>query len=82
VAATLNWNLFNGFRDKAQIEEAHRQLLRAKATRERSASAVRLEVRRTWEELRPGGHRVALSEASVARMANVNSAWPRIVTPK
>ena len=35
VAASLNWNLFNGFRDKSQIEEARQQLIAAKASRER-----------------------------------------------
>jgi outer membrane protein TolC len=33
VAATLNWNLFNGLRDKAQIEEARQQLIAAMASR-------------------------------------------------
>jgi outer membrane protein TolC len=67
TTATLNWNLFNGFRDRAQIEEAHQQLLSAKATQERMASAVRLEVRRAWEELRAADQRIAVSEASVAQ---------------
>jgi len=67
VAATLNWNIFNGFRDKAQIEELRQQLVSAKALRERMSSAVRLEVRRAWEDLQAANQRIAVSQATVAQ---------------
>ena len=67
VAASLNWNLFNGFRDKEQIEEARQNLLSAKASQERMNSAVGLEVRRAWEELRAANERITVSEAAVAQ---------------
>ncbi len=69
VAASLNWNLFNGLRDKAQIEEARQQLIAAKAGHERMSSAVRLEVRRAWEELQASNQRITVSEATVAQAA-------------
>jgi outer membrane protein TolC len=67
VAASLNWNLFNGFRDKEQIEEAHQNLLSAKAAQERMSSAVNLEVIRAWEEMLAANERIAVSEATVAQ---------------
>ena len=67
VAAKLNWNLFNGFRDKAQAEEARQQLVSAKALRERMSSAVRLEVRRAWEDLQAANQRIRVSQATVAQ---------------
>ena len=67
VAASLNWNLFNGFRDKEQIEEAHQNLLGAKAAQKRMSSGVSLEVRRAWEERRAATERIAVSEATVAQ---------------
>ncbi len=67
MAASLNWNLFNGFRDKTQIEEARQQLIAAKASRDRMSSAVRLEVRRAWEDLQAANQRIAVSEATVAQ---------------
>ena len=67
VAASLNWNLFNGFRDKEQIEEAHQNLLSAKAAQERMSSAVSLEVRRAWEEMQAAQERIVVSEVTVAQ---------------
>ena len=67
VAASLNWNLFNGFRDKEQIEEAHQNPLSAKAAQERMSSAVSLEVRRAWEEVHAANERIVVSEATVAQ---------------
>jgi outer membrane protein len=69
VAASLNWNLFNGLRDKAQIEEARQQLIAAKAGHERMSSAVRLEVRRAWEELQASNQRITVSEATDVQAA-------------
>jgi outer membrane protein TolC len=67
VAASLNWNLFNGFRDKEQIAEARQNLLSAKAAQQRMASAVSLEVRRAWEQMHAANERIAVSEATVAQ---------------
>ena len=67
VAASLNWNLFNGFRDKEQIEEARQTLLSAKAAQQRMSSALSLEVRRAWEEKRAADERITVSEAAVAQ---------------
>ena len=67
VAVSLNWNLFKGFRDKEQIEEAHQNLLSSKAAQTRMSSAVSLEVRRAWEETHAANERITVSEATVAQ---------------
>lgn len=67
VAATLSWNVFNGFRDKAQIEEARQQLIASKSSRERMTSAVRLEVRRAWQDWQAANQRIFVSEATVSQ---------------
>jgi outer membrane protein TolC len=66
MAASLNWNIFNGFRDKAQMEEVRQNLISAKAFEERMGSAVRLQVRQAWEETRAANERITVGEASVA----------------
>jgi outer membrane protein TolC len=66
LAASLNWNLFAGFRDKEAIAEAREKLLSAKAIQGRATSAVRLEVFRAWEELKASDQRIEVGEASVA----------------
>lgn len=64
---SLTWNVFHGFSDKARIEEAKQSALQARADRERIASAVRLEVRRAWEDLRSSAEQVEVAEAAVAQ---------------
>ena len=48
----MKWNLFNGGGDKARIQESSHWLERAHADEQRVGSAVRLEVRRAWADLR------------------------------
>ena len=62
----LHWNLFNGFGDKARIEESSHWLEHAHADEQRVDSAVRLEVRRAWADLRAAGQRIEVAKASVA----------------
>jgi outer membrane protein TolC len=62
----LHWNLFNGFSDKARIEESSQFLQRARADEQRVDSAVRLEVRRAWAGLRAAGQRIEVATAAVA----------------
>jgi len=65
-AISLSWNLFNGFSDKARIEEAKESLLRAHAEQERMNSAVRLQVWRAWEDLRTAEEQIRVAGAAVA----------------
>ena len=62
----LRWNLFNGNGDKARIEESSHWLERAHADEQRVDSAVRLEVRRAWADLRAAEQRIEVAQAAVA----------------
>ena len=62
----LRWNLFNGGSDKARIEESSHWLDRAHADEQRVDSAVRLEVRRAFADLRAATQRIEVAKASVA----------------
>jgi len=62
----LRWNLFNGNGDKARIEESNNFLERAHADEQRVDSAVRLEVRRAWADLRAAEQRIEVAKAAVA----------------
>ncbi|HUI57019.1 MAG TPA: TolC family protein [Bryobacteraceae bacterium] len=62
----LRWNLFNGNGDKARIEESSHWLQRAHADEQRVDSAVRLEVRRAWADLRAAQQRIEVAKAAVA----------------
>jgi outer membrane protein len=62
----LRWNLFNGFGDKARIEESTQWLERAHADEQRVDSAVRLEVRRAWADLSAARQRIEVAKAAVA----------------
>ena len=66
VSIELRWNLFNGFADKARIEESSHWLARAHADELRVDSAVRLDVRRAWADLRAAGQRIEVAKAAVA----------------
>jgi len=66
ASVSLRWNLFNGFADKARIAESSHWLERAKADEQRMDSAVRLEVRRSYGDLRAARQRIEVAQAAVA----------------
>ena len=66
VSIGLRWNLFNGFGDKARIEESQAALRRSTAEQERAGSAIRLQVRRAWAELRAAQQRIGTATAAEA----------------
>jgi outer membrane protein TolC len=66
VSIGLRWNLFNGFSDKARIEESRFELSRSEAEQERAGSAIRLQVRRAYADLRAANQRIEVARASVA----------------
>ena len=65
VSIGLRWNLFNGFSDKARIEETKSLVRRSEADQERAGSAIRLQVRRAWADLRAAEQRIEVAKASV-----------------
>jgi outer membrane protein TolC len=62
----LRWNLLNGMADKSRIEESNHYLERAHADEQRVDSAVRLEVRRAWADLRAAQQRIEVANAAMA----------------
>lgn len=61
----LRWNLLNGFSDKARIEESKFALRRSEAEQEHADSAIRLQVRRAYADLRSAEQRIEVAKASV-----------------
>lgn len=66
AAVSLQWNLFNGFGDRARIQEATQSLRSAEAEQERAGSAIRLDVRRAYADLRAAAERITVAQAAVA----------------
>ena len=62
----LHWNLFNGFGDKARIEETRALVNRTQAQQQSATSAIRLQVRRAFADLRAAEQRIDVAQASVA----------------
>jgi outer membrane protein len=65
VSVGLRWNLFNGFGDKARIEETQSLLRRSEAEKERAGSTIRLQVRRAFADLQAAEQRIEVAKASV-----------------
>jgi outer membrane protein len=65
ASVSLRWNIFDGNGDKARIEESSHWLERAHADEQRVDSAVRLEVRRAWADLRADEQRIEVAKAAV-----------------
>ena len=66
VSIGLRWNLFNGFADKARIEESKFNLHRSEAEQQHAESAIRLQVRRAYADLHASEQRIEVANASVA----------------
>jgi outer membrane protein TolC len=66
VSIGLRWNLFNGFSDKARIEESRFAVNRSEAEKERTSSGIRLQVRRAYADLSAAGQRIEVANASAA----------------
>lgn len=65
ASVSLRWNLFNGFGDKARIDEAKYVLRRSQAEGDRAGSSIRLEVRRAWADLHAANQRIEVARAAV-----------------
>lgn len=66
VSVGLRWNLFNGFGDKATIDESKFVLQRSSADEARTSSAIRLQVHRAYADLHAATQRIGVAQASVA----------------
>jgi outer membrane protein len=66
VSIGLRWNLFNGYGDKARIEESKFTVRQNEAQQVRANSAIRLQVRRAYADLRSATERIEVAKASVA----------------
>lgn len=67
AGVTLRWNLFNGFADRARIQEASHSLAAAQSAKRQVDAAVQLQVRRVYAELRAATERIEVAEAAVAQ---------------
>lgn len=66
AAVSLRWNLFNGYADKARIAETGHLLKKAEADESRTGSALKLQVRRFWADLRAAQQRIEAAKAALA----------------
>ena len=66
VSIGLRWNLFNGFSDKARIKESNFALRRSEADQAHATSAIQLQVRRAYADLRAAAQRIEVTDAAVA----------------
>jgi len=66
AGASLRWNLFNGFADKARFAEANQQVMRARAQERQVDAALSLEVRRAYLDLKATEERIQVTEAAVS----------------
>jgi len=66
VSIGLRWNLFNGFSDKARVEEGKFAQQRSSAEEARTDSAIRLQVHRAYADLRAATQQIEVAQASVA----------------
>jgi outer membrane protein TolC len=71
AGAFVRWNVFNGYADKARIDEMRELAARAKAQERQTDGAVRLQVRRAWSDLNAAQERLEVAAAAVA-MAEEN----------
>jgi len=66
VAASLRWNLFNGFETRARIDEAGHAAKSAAAQERQVKAGVALEIRKGEADLQAASERIAVAEAAVA----------------
>jgi outer membrane protein TolC len=67
VAASLRWNLFNGYADRARLAEAGAAVQTAQAQQREATQGVRLQVYKAWADARAAQERVTVASAAVAQ---------------
>ena len=66
ASAGLRWNLFNGFADRARVQEAEHETEKTRAQARTIDSSVKLETRRASLDLQSSGQRIEVANAAVA----------------
>lgn len=66
TAVTLRWNLWTGGETAARVEQARFAESRAQALRKRADSAIQLEVRKAYLDVRAAAQRVEVASAAAA----------------
>lgn len=66
AGASFEWNLFNGFADRAREAEAAQAIRAAKADARQADAAVRVGVRRAEAEMQSANEQLAVAAAAVA----------------
>ena len=66
TAVTLRWSLWNGGETKARVQQARFAETRAEALRRRSDSAIHLEIRKAYLDLKAAAQRVEIASAASA----------------
>ncbi|HJT89696.1 MAG TPA: TolC family protein [Bryobacteraceae bacterium] len=66
AGVTLKWNLFHGGSDQSRIDETKHLISQAEAGAERTNSALKLQVRRAYGDLRAARQRIEVAQAAVA----------------
>ena len=66
TAVTLRWNLWNGGETKARVAQARFAESRAEALRKRADSAIQLEVRKAYLDVRAAAQRIEVASAAAA----------------
>jgi outer membrane protein TolC len=67
VSASLKWNLFDGFANRARVSEAQAMVDAANAQKRRAEQGVRLEVFKAWADAKAAEERMAVAAAAVAQ---------------
>lgn len=66
LGASLEWNLFDGFANRARRQESQHLLASARAQQKQTQSAVRLELRHAYADWKSAEERIGVAEAAVA----------------
>jgi outer membrane protein TolC len=66
VAASMRWNLFDGFANRARVSEAKASADAARAQQRQASQGVKLEVFRAWADARAAEERLAVAAAAVS----------------
>lgn len=67
VGVIFQWNLFNGFGDRAKVAEARAGFKRIQATRAGMASRIRLEVKDAFLKLKAAEERIGVAKGAVTQ---------------
>jgi outer membrane protein len=67
LGLVVQWNLFNGFGDRARIVEARARLAETRAVRDGMSNRIRLEVKRALLRLRAATERIGVARHAVVQ---------------